>query len=114
MEARDSGKVQSSAGNFVQASAEIDRTQQAAAYDIVFSPDQDLCKLWTIWTGQEVLGQSLRLSLLPEKSAQPIAIKDPAHECKQLQSLLTHIARVRVKQMLAHATADEMAVVFPS
>lgn len=106
MKAKDNMEVQSSADNFVQDSAE---------YDIVFSPDHDLSKLWVIWTGQEVLGQSLRLSLLPEGSdQQSFQVKDPECEIRRIQTLLTHMARVRVKQVLAHVTADELAVVFPS
>ena len=102
----------SSAGNFKQ-----DGEKSGASdprYEIVFPAEHVLCQLWAVWTGQGAQGQSLRLSLAPEETGQPVPLNDPARETKRIQVLLTHIAKARVSQLAAHVDADEMAVVIPA
>ncbi len=113
MKGKDNLELHSSAGNFVQDSGEI--ASQGPEYEIVFPPEHDLCKLWTLWAGQEALGQSLRLSLLPEgRDGPPVPAERVASESGRIRATLTHIARVRIQQILAHASENEMAVVFLS
>lgn len=113
MKTKNNMELHSSAGNFAQDSAE--NASQEPGYEIVFSPEHDLCKLWTIWAGQEALGQSLRLSLMPEEPDRlPFPAERLASESSRIRVLLTHIARVRIKQILAHASEDELAIVFLS
>lgn len=102
----------SSAGNFERDGEESGGSDPK--YEIVFSPEHVLCQLWAIWAGQEVQGQSLQLRLMPEETGQPFPVSDPAREAKRIQVLLTHIAKVRVGQLAAHADVDEMAIVIPA
>lgn len=102
-----------SAGDFKEDQGE--KRFSESEYEIVFSPEHVLSQLWAIWSDQDGLGRSLRLSLLPQRAGQPpVCLKEPARERERAQALLTHIAGVRIKQMAACSSVDEMAVVFPS
>ena len=102
-----------SAGNTAEKADE--KRLSESEHTLVFPPEHALSRLWTIWAGQEALGQSLQLNLMPaEYGQQADLLQNPAGECQRAGELLTHLAEIRIKRMAAQASADEMAVVFPS
>lgn len=114
MNEREYGVNPSSAGAAVQDGGE--QVCCTPEYPILFSPEHELSKLRVVWMGVEAMGQGLRLYLNPgEPGGRPIYLTKPERDSRRIHVLLTHIAKVRVQQILAHtAAADEMAVVIPA
>ena len=118
MSSKDSTYAQSSTENSSQVPLTLSQDQDSAS--LTFSPDHDLCTLWTLWSSMSRENDPLRLSLPSGGPPQhPLTGEALSREAQRLWLLLTQAAHARIESISAIPSSapvdlDEEAFVYIS